>query len=210
MSAAFLGSGIGAAALGGVASGVVGSLMGGGSGGQSLELTEEQKQAQKMMLGVAQGFKDNNLALSNQNFSRTQALADSQGLVAEIFNQYKNNALPEIYQGQVSSGGYNSTTSQLLANDAFASASSKAAAQMVDTILKYNAANQNDFKTFADLIRSISGGTAVGEGSNPLAGMLGQGVGSIVSAGAQSFFGPGNAPGIGLPVGHNGYTGSPV
>ena len=81
---------------------------------------------------------------------------------------------------------------------------------MVDTILKYNAANQNDFKTFADLIRSISGGTAVGEGSNPLAGMLGQGVGSIVSAGAQSFFGPGNAPGIGLPVGHNGYTGSPV
>ena len=99
MSAAFLGSGIGAAALGGVASGVVGSLMGGGSGGQSLELTEEQKQAQKMMLGVAQGFKDNNLALSNQNFSRTQALADSQGLVAEIFNQYKNNALPEIYQG---------------------------------------------------------------------------------------------------------------
>ena len=69
--------------------------------------------------------------------ARANALQDVQGSISEIFRQYQETALPQIGGQQRRTGGYNSTTGQLLANDAFARASSMALAQTADIVNQY-------------------------------------------------------------------------
>lgn len=70
-------------------------------------------------------------------YSKEAAIADSTGMVASIFNQYEKTALPKIFSGMGKAGAYNSTGSQLMANDAFAQANTDAAGVVMDTILNY-------------------------------------------------------------------------
>lgn len=73
----------------------------------------------------------------SDKFSKEQAQADVAGIVNQLFTQYKEQALPQIYTPMVDTGIYNSTTGQLLANDAFARTQSQAAGVTLDAILNY-------------------------------------------------------------------------
>lgn len=57
---------------------------------------------------------------TGDEFSKSAAFRDSDAILAQIFNDFKQGALPQIYQQQAASGAYNSTSAQMLANDAFA------------------------------------------------------------------------------------------
>lgn len=70
--------------------------------------------------------------LGSGAYSKDAAFKDSDALLAQIFQSYRENDLPQIYNAQVNSGGYNSSTAQLMANDAF----SRAVVQSQATKLK--------------------------------------------------------------------------
>lgn len=69
--------------------------------------------------------------------ARSRALQDVQGSIEALFQNFSQTALPQIGGAQRRTGGYNSTTAQLLANDAFARTTAQAAALTVDTINRY-------------------------------------------------------------------------
>ena len=178
------------AAIGGaVASTVIGGVMsdsgGGGSGGTDPRITDNIVGGGNFLLGKLPSFDAQFLSQSNQ-FSKPNAIMDAQGAIASIFRDYQNTALPEIYQAQNSSGGYNASTGQLLANDAFASANAKGAAVMLDTIQKYRTLQQNDWGALANLIRAIpgSGSSTSGPGNaqaaSQWADLGGNAVGAII------------------------------
>src|SRR5438445_4002117 len=73
-----------------------------------------------------------------QGLSKQDAVADTAGQIAQIFKQYKESALPTIFNAQNSSGGYNSTTGQMLADDAFSRATAAGSAQLTQNVLGYN------------------------------------------------------------------------
>lgn len=116
---------------------------------------------------------------TTDQYSKQSAIADAQGLVQNIFQQYAITDLPQIYQAENSSGGYNATTSQLLADNAFATTTVKAADTVMDAIKSYRGLQQSDFTTLAQLISSIpavsppsGGGTQKGGGIGGLIGGL--------------------------------------
>lgn len=88
-------------------------------------------------------------------YSKEAAISDSQNMVASIFNRYRKDALPDIFSGQGRAGAYNNTSSQLMANDAFAQANSAAAGVVMDTIVKYAQLGQQaegqDFETLLNI-----------------------------------------------------------
>lgn len=167
----------------------LGSVLGGflgGSEGDDLykEIIDNSKAAGDRGLAGIDKYLADILAQTTSQYGKQSAVADSQGAVAEIFNQFKKSALPDIYQAQVSSGGYNSSTGQLLANDAFATANSKAAGLVLDTIMKYRASQQNDYLGLANLVKAVPSApgrapAAGGKGGDPLGDLLGAGIGSI-------------------------------
>lgn len=91
---------------------------------------------------------------SNTDYSRENAIKDIQGSIAEIFNQYKIKDLPEIFSSMVGSGGYNSTSHQLLANEAFANATAKGAALQNQAILNYANARQAQLSPLVSLLNA--------------------------------------------------------
>lgn len=140
-----------------------------------------QKAQEKGLTGLDQYI--TNILGGTSLYSKDAAILDAQGAVANLFNQYKNNTLPEIYQAQNLSGGYNGSTSQLLANDAFAATTAKAAALNLDAIQKYRKIQQDDYTILAQLISSIKGASSPGRGADSAtSGLLGQAVGSGVGA----------------------------
>jgi hypothetical protein len=66
-----------------------------------------------------------------KQFSQSNADASAQASVAAIFRDYKNEALPQIYKLNNSTGAYNSSTAKLLANDAYAATVAKAASTVM-------------------------------------------------------------------------------
>lgn len=152
------------------------------------DIIDNSKLAGDRMLGGIDKYLADILSQTTSQYSKGSAIADSQGAVAEIFNQFKNSALPEIYQAQAGSGGYNSSTGQLLANDAFASANTKAASLVLDTINKYRGIQQQDYAGLANLGKAVpsapgrapKGGGGGGE-SDPLGDLLGAGIGAALS-----------------------------
>lgn len=178
------------AILGGVGSAIAGSLFGGGSGGKGAAedakiLENLQKAGDKNLQSIDQ-YLATILSGTADQYGKSAAISDSMGAIANLFTQYQNTALPQIYQSEAGSGGYNSTTGQLLANDAFASAINKAAELQLNTIQKYRGLQQADYQTFANLIAAMprSGGAAsaaVGK-SDPLSDLLTKGAGSLGGA----------------------------
>jgi hypothetical protein len=70
-------------------------------------------------------------------YTKADAIADSEGLVASIFGNYSRTQLPQIFSAQGSAGAYNSTGAQALANDAFSEATSKSQAAVLGNIKTY-------------------------------------------------------------------------
>ncbi len=113
-------------------------------------------------------------------WSKSAAKADSKDAVAALFRDYKQTALPKIYGAQTQTGGYGSTGAQLLANDAFASATAKAAQLQQATISDYAKNRQQQLQVLAGLLGTQTAGkpkaataTATsGSGNNDLASLL--------------------------------------
>jgi hypothetical protein len=96
--------------------------------------------------------------MDNGQFTPEAAVHDSQALVDQIMTAYKESTLPNIYQAERSGGGYNSTTAQLLANDAMAKAAAQGAAQVSTTKEKYaQITNQQQQQLVNVLLGLISG-----------------------------------------------------
>ena len=89
------------------------------------------------------------------DFTKSAAKSDSQSVYADIFRDYREKDLPEIYSRQCRSGVYNDTSSQLLANDAFSRTVDKAGRVTIDTI-----------KAYADI--EVSRSNPVNQGFNTL------------------------------------------
>lgn len=70
-------------------------------------------------------------------FTKEQAVADANGLVTSIFNKYAQETLPQIYSAGQSSGVFNSTVQQNMANDAYSQAVADAASAVVQNISNY-------------------------------------------------------------------------
>lgn len=91
----------------------------------------------KQTLDELVNFLSGNVKTQSQEYSKGAATADANGIVAQIFQSFRNEMLPEIVSTQGKIGGYNNTSTQLLANDAFASTNVKAASAVLENIAKY-------------------------------------------------------------------------
>lgn len=69
--------------------------------------------------------------------ARQNAIQDVQGSIEQIFTQMRESSLPQIMSAQTKTGGYNSSTAQLMANDAFSRAVAQGAALTTDAISRY-------------------------------------------------------------------------
>lgn len=194
MAAVF--SALAAGAAGALGSSVVGSLLGGGgqTGGELIGKDE--------LLAAIQQYQNTNLAQSNALYGKQAAMTDAQGAIRSIFDEYSKTSLPQIYQAELGSGGYNSTSGQLLANDAFASANTKAASVLLDTIMKYRGIEQKDYEVMASLVK----GTPPA-GTNPTADKWAGLAGNALGAGVSRWL---KKPSVGSPYADGGafFTGT--
>jgi hypothetical protein len=116
-------------------------------------------------------------------YNKALGISDAHDLVDSIFTEYKDADLPQIYQAMNGSGGYNATTAQLLANDAYARATAKAAKEVLDNVAKYANIRQGDVQALSQLYSATKGSYSVGSigggGGGGLGGLLGSIVGII-------------------------------
>ena len=72
-----------------------------------------------------------------KGYSKSDAMLDVAGTVKSIFDQYKQQDLPQIFAAMGQAGAYNSTNAQLIANDALAEAIGKSSTLTLQTIKDY-------------------------------------------------------------------------
>lgn len=168
--------------LGTIAATVVGSVVtgalagdGGGGGGGGGEETIGRDQ----LLAAINQYSNVNLAQSNSLYGKEAAINDSMGLINSIFKEYQNVALPNIHQAGINSGGYNSTTGQLLANDAYAATTNKAAATVLQAIKEYRGIEQQDYNVLAGLVKQERQPMEGTKGPNPWAPIAGDAAGAF-------------------------------
>lgn len=113
-----------------------------GSGATNADITRFDT-ASKQQLDDLVKLLQGNVAAPNTEFNKSSAIGDVAGVVQNLFRQFKDQTLPQIFTQQAGTGGYNSTSAQFLANDAFAETTSKAAAVTMDTIGKYEDLSRN-------------------------------------------------------------------
>jgi hypothetical protein len=117
--------------------------------------TDNSNEFDKRLLSIidsAGGF----LGDSQNKYNKESAIGDAQGIVSNIFRDYKNTALPQIFNAQNSAGGYGSSTGQLLANDAFGAATAKSADAVLKNITDYRKIQQQDYGALAELFKGKS------------------------------------------------------
>lgn len=96
-------------------------------------------------------------------YSKTTAIADAQATVNNIFENFKDDTLAQVYQPQCIANGYNSTTMQLLVNNAYAKTVSEGAKVTLDNIQRYAGIRVADLQVMAQLISSIKNSLTVGD-----------------------------------------------
>jgi hypothetical protein len=90
--------------------------------------------------------------IDSGQYSKEAAIKDSSGLVDQIMKQFTEGGLPQIYQAQQNSGGYNSTTAQLMSNDAVSRAAAAGAAATSKTITDYSQIQQQQKESLLKLV----------------------------------------------------------
>lgn len=103
------------------------------------------------------------LANKDIEYSKDTAIADAAGTVNNLFETFKDESLAQIYQPQCIANGYNSTTMQLLANNAYAKTVSEGAKITLDNIQRYAGIRVNDLQVMAQLISAIRNSKTVGD-----------------------------------------------
>lgn len=149
---------LGGGAGGGVLSGGISSGKSSTSGSSSTTTTQKRGNdlSQQITDKLTQLLSDSVAKGADPNFSKDQAIKDTQAQVDQIFRQYSTDALPNILAGMGASGGYAATGAQLLANDAFSTAVAKGSALVTDTISKYTQlANDKQGQTLSALLTAL-------------------------------------------------------
>ena len=170
-------SGLIASGLGAIGSSLVGGLLSDDSTGGQMQ--QNQLIGSDELLAAIKQYGATNLAQSNALYGKQAAFTDAQGAIKSIFDEYSKTALPQIHQAELGSGGYNSTTGQLLANDAFAAANTKAAATLLDTIIKYRGLEQQDYNMMSALVGRVPAGTPADKTKSPLASLAGDAISTV-------------------------------
>lgn len=70
-------------------------------------------------------------------FSKSTAFSDADLLMTQLFTEHRESDLPKIYNRDCQAGLYNSTSSQLMANDAYARKVAETARLKIDTAKAY-------------------------------------------------------------------------
>lgn len=94
-------------------------------------------------------------------YSKETAIADAASAINTIFTEFKDDALVQVYQPQCVANGYNSTTMQLLVNNAYAKTVNEGAKLRLDNIQRYAGIRVNDLQVMAQLIGAIKGSLTV-------------------------------------------------
>lgn len=129
--------------------------------------------------------------IGDKSYSRENAIADSQGFIQQIFNDFEKSSLPKIYSNPRASGVYNDTSTQLIANDAFSSAVAKGQSQLVQNILAYAQARNQQLSPVMSLMQGMVSNnnaqmSAEASRANQLVNALqGHGTASAVAAGSN-------------------------
>ena len=96
-------------------------------------------------------------------YDKTNAVADAQGTVNTVFEQFKDEALVQVYQPECIANGYNSTTMQLMVNNAYAKTVSEGAKVVLDNIQRYAGIRVSDLQVMSQLIGAIRNSKTVGD-----------------------------------------------
>ena len=96
-------------------------------------------------------------------YDKTNAVADAQATVNTIFDTFKDEALVQVYQPECIANGYNSTTMQLLVNNAYAKTVSEGAKVVLDNIQRYAGIRVSDLQVMSQLIGAIRNSKTVGD-----------------------------------------------
>ena len=96
------------------------------------------------------------LLQTDTTYSKQNAIADTNSAINSLFDNFKDE-VPVVYQPECIVNGYNSTTMQLLVNNAYAKTVSEGAKLQLATIKDYATINVTVFGAMAQLINSIKG-----------------------------------------------------
>ena len=96
-------------------------------------------------------------------YDKTNAIADAQATVNNIFDTFKDEALVQVYQPECIANGYNSTTMQLLVNNAYAKTVSEGAKVVLDNVQRYAGIRVSDLQVMSQLVGAIRNSKTVGD-----------------------------------------------
>ena len=103
------------------------------------------------------------LTSKDLEYDKTNAIADAQATVNNIFDTFKDELLVQVYQPECIANGYNSTTMQLLVNNAYAKTVSEGAKVVLDNIQRYAGIRVSDLQVMSQLIGAIRNSKTVGD-----------------------------------------------
>lgn len=103
------------------------------------------------------------LTSKDLEYDKTNAIADAKDTVNNIFDTFKDEALVQVYQPECIANGYNSTTMQLMVNNAYAKTVSEGAKVVLDNIQRYAGIRVSDLQVMSQLIGAIRNSKTVGD-----------------------------------------------
>ena len=96
-------------------------------------------------------------------YDKTNAIADAKDTVNNIFDTFKDEALVQVYQPECIANGYNSTTMQLMVNNAYAKTVSEGAKVVLENVQRYAGIRVSDLQVMSQLIGAIRNSKTVGD-----------------------------------------------
>ena len=103
------------------------------------------------------------LTSKDLEYDKSNAIADAQATVNNVFETFKDESLVQVYQPECIANGYNSTTMQLLVNNAYAKTVSEGAKVVLDNIQRYAGIRVSDLQVMSQLIGAIRNSKTVGD-----------------------------------------------
>ena len=103
------------------------------------------------------------LANKDLEYDKTNAVADAQATVNNIFDTFKDESLVQVYQPECIANGYNSTTMQLMVNNAYAKTVSEGAKVVLDNVQRYAGIRVSDLQVMSQLVGAIRNSKTVGD-----------------------------------------------
>lgn len=109
----------------------------GTTGSTSAGSSSSTSESPLALQALAQVLPQLQAAASSNQFSRENAIKDSQGGVMELFRNLQENALPGVFAAENATGGYNSTSKKLLSNDLMSRTVAQGQTLIADNVARY-------------------------------------------------------------------------